>query len=144
LYYGSGEKIRHTFGHTAPEHFREKIENWLKYNRRMTVIRVDSMVGIPRGPDIPIVGRFKLSEIANMYQTPIAFEFLSGRTYDFKGNKTVWIKEQRSGWDRRQATAQLCLFADGIPRVKVLLIFHGDPAGDSRRRKEEKLYDSRV
>ena len=52
----------------------------------------------------PLVGRFKLLEIANIDQTPIAFEFLSGCTYNFKGAKTVWIKEQRSSWDQRQAT----------------------------------------
>jgi hypothetical protein len=79
-----------------------------------------------------------------MDQTPIGFEFLSGRTYDFKGVKTVWVKEQRSGWDRRQATLQVCVFADGIKRCGALLIYHGDPVGDSRRRAEEKLYDKRV
>jgi hypothetical protein len=69
---------------------------------------------------------------------------LSGRTYDNKGAKSVWIKEQRSGWDRRQATLQVCVFADGIMRVRPLLIFHGNPVGDSRRRAEEKLYDKGV
>src|SRR5437870_2965143 len=79
-----------------------------------------------------------------MDQTPIAFEFLSGRTYDFKGNKTVWITEQRSGWDCRQATVQVCVYADGIQRCQPLLIFHGNPLGDSRRRAEEKLYGKGV
>ena len=79
-----------------------------------------------------------------MDQTPIGFEFLSGRTYDFKGAKTVWVKEQRSGWDRRQATLQVCVFADGNKRCQPLLIYYGDPVGDSRRRAEEKLYDKRV
>ena len=65
------------------------------------VIREGFNIGIPRSLSIPLVGRFKLLEIANMDQTPIAFEFLSGRTYDFKGSKTIWVKEQRSGWDRR-------------------------------------------
>jgi hypothetical protein len=69
---------------------------------------------------------------------------LSGCTYDFKGAKTIWVKEQRSGWDRRQATLQVCVFADGIMRCKPLLIFHGDPDGDSRRCKEAKLYDPGV
>lgn len=126
-----------------PEDFRPKIEQWLKFNRRNTIIGPGSVVGKGRIPG-PTVGRFKLSEIANMDQTPIAFEFLSGRTYDQKGAKTIWIKEQRSGWDRRQATLQVCVYADGVRRCKPLLIFHGDPVGDSRRRKEEKLYDKGV
>jgi hypothetical protein len=40
------------------------------------VIRVDSICGIPRGPTIITIGRFKLSEIGNMDQSPLAFEFL--------------------------------------------------------------------
>ena len=46
---------------------------------------------------MPYIRHFKLSEIANIDQTPIAFKFLSGKTYDFKGSKTVWLKEARSG-----------------------------------------------
>jgi hypothetical protein len=57
------------------------------------VIKPNSDCGIPHGLDIPTVGQFKLSEIANIDQTPIAFEFLSGRTYNYKGAKIVWIKE---------------------------------------------------
>jgi hypothetical protein len=126
------------------EDFRDKIVAWPQFNRRNTIKNIDSDCGILRSIDTPLVGRFKLSEIANMDQTPISFEFLSSRTYDFKGVKTVWVKEQRSGWDRRQATLQVCVFADGIKRCQPLLIYHGDPIGDSRRRAEEKLYDKRV
>jgi hypothetical protein len=54
------------------------------------------------------------------------------------------MKEQRSGWDQRQATLQVCVFADRVRRCKLLLIFHRDPVGDSRRCKEEKLFDQRV
>jgi hypothetical protein len=53
------------------------------------VILLISDYGIARIPEVPIVGRFKLSQIANMDQTPIVFEFLSGRTYDFKGASTI-------------------------------------------------------
>jgi hypothetical protein len=127
-----------------PEDFREKIENWLKFNCRNTIVNPTSDCGIQCSISTPLVGRFKLSEIANIDQTPIAFEFLSGRTYDFKGAKTIWIKEQRSGWDRRQATLQVIVYADGENRCKPLLIFHGEPIGDSRRRAEVKLYDPGV
>jgi hypothetical protein len=100
----------------APEDYREKIENWLKFNRHNTIKIENSNCGIDQELSVQTVGRFKLSKIANIDQTPIAFDFLSSRTYDFKGNKTVWIKEQRSGWDHRQATLQVCVFADGIQR----------------------------
>jgi hypothetical protein len=68
---------------------------------------------LPRGPSVPVVGRFKLSEIANMDQTPLAFDFIGSRTYESTGAKTVFQKESRSGWDKRQCTLQLAVFADG-------------------------------
>jgi hypothetical protein len=93
--------------------------------------------------------QFKLSEIANMDQTPISFEFLDRKTYASAGSKTVWVKTARSGWDKRQATLQIVLHADGELRCKPLLIFHGkgDRKGkptDSRLKKEYKRYDPRV
>ena len=128
----------------SPADFHNKIVAWLQFNRRNTIKNIDSDCGLPRSIDTPLVGRFKLSEIANMNQMPIGFEFLSNRTYDFKGAKTVWLKEQRSGWDQRQATLQVCVFANGIKRCQPLLIYHGDPIGDSRCSVEEKLYNKRV
>jgi hypothetical protein len=53
------------------------------------VIQEGSNIGIPYSLSIPLVGWFKLLEIANIDQTPIAFEFLSSQTYDFKGSKTI-------------------------------------------------------
>jgi hypothetical protein len=53
-----------------------------------------------------------------MDQTPIAFEFLSERTYTEKGAKTIWIKEQCSSWDRQQAILQVYVYADRIRRCK--------------------------
>ena len=60
-----------------------------------------------------------------MDQTPIAFEFLNSRTYDTKGVRTVFVKQTGLGWDWRQATLQILVYANGIQRCKPLLIFHG-------------------
>jgi hypothetical protein len=84
-----------------------------------------------------------------MDQTPIAFEFLSKKTYHTKGEKTVFYKQARSGWDRRQATLQIVVHADRKPRCKPLSIFHGQsdrkqhPKWPSLK-AEYKLYDKRV
>ena len=70
--------------------FCKKVTAWLQFNRQQTIIIKDfSDVGLPRGKEVLLVGCFKLSEIANMDQTPIGFEFLSSRIYDFKGAKTI-------------------------------------------------------
>ena len=71
-------------------------------------------------------GEFELRNIANMDQTPLPFDLNSGKTYANKGSKTVWCRSVgRSGTDKRQATVQLTVYADGRPRVKLLVIFRG-------------------
>jgi len=87
------------------------------------------------------VGRFKKCHIYNMDQTPLPFEFGGGRTYATKGSRTVWVKEMRSGWDKRQATGQFCVCACGHPHVDPLVMFRGKPGvGDARRKAEFKKY----
>ena len=70
-----------------------------------------------------MVGIYKLGNIANMDQTPLPFDFLCGKTYSIGGAKTVWVKGTGSGLDKRQVTVQLCIFADGIARVKPMIVF---------------------
>jgi len=98
-----------------PENYHEKVQSWLQYNWCQTVIWTDktSVVGLPCEPNVPVVGHFNLSEIGNMNQTPLAFDFLGSWTYDTKDAKTVFQKETWSGWDKWQCTLQVCVFADG-------------------------------
>ena len=111
----------------------------------MTVILPDSDCGIPRDPSVPLVGRYKLSEIANMDQSPLPFELQKGRTYATKGSKTVTLRAARNGWEKRQCTLQIIVFADGIARCKPLLMFHGKPTSKDRRRiAEMKKYNPGV
>jgi len=61
-----------------------------------------------------------------MDQTPLTFEYLNGRSYNQQGEKTIWVQgSQQSGWEKRQATIQLTIFADAVPRVKPLIFFRG-------------------
>ena len=56
----------------------------------MLVIRKGTLIiSIPHGPDVLVIGRIKLLEICNMDQSPLPFEFLKGRTYAKKGEKTI-------------------------------------------------------
>ena len=117
----------------VPEDYKEKIVNWLQFNRRAQA-----------------KFNFELSEIANMHQTLIAFEFLDNKTYDTNGVKTVFVKQTGSGWDRPQVTLQILVHADGIQTCKPLLIFHGKNQDYRQKPKwsslyqEYNLYDSRV
>jgi hypothetical protein len=64
----------------VPGDYKDKITSWLQFNRRAQAR-----------------SNFKLLEIANMDQTPIAFEFLDKRTYDTIGIRTVFLKQTGSG-----------------------------------------------
>jgi hypothetical protein len=51
------------------------------------------------------------------------------------------VKKERSDWNKRQATLQLCLHANGLLHTKPLLMFKGLlGTGDVRRRREMKRY----
>ncbi|KAF7888121.1 uncharacterized protein EAF02_002662 [Botrytis sinoallii] len=93
-----------------------------------------------------ILGRFLLSDITNMDQTPLGFEFGSSeRTYDHTGNKTALLKGGKGGWENWQATLQNLVSADGVPRCKPLLIFKGaEGVGPSTRRAEARKYHKGV
>jgi hypothetical protein len=110
----------------------------------MTVILPGSDCGKDCGPEVKTVSQFKLCHITNMDQTLLPFEDLDGRTYNKKGEKTVWLKEHRSGWNKRQCTLQLCAHADRIPQTRPLIMFKGSEVGDSRRCAEEKRYSKDV
>jgi hypothetical protein len=64
----------------VPADYKDKITSWLQFNQHAQA-RFD----------------FKLLEIANIDQTPISFEFLSGRMYDTTGVRTVFVKQTGSG-----------------------------------------------
>ena len=79
-----------------------------------------------------------------MDQTPLPFEYLSGRTYNQRGKKTIWVQaSQQSGWEKRQATIQLTIFADAVPGVKPLIFFRGQGVGATVV-AEQQQYDPRV
>jgi len=111
------------------------LANFARFNRRNSQIQ---------DGDIPAtIGRYRLRNICNMDQTPLPFEFLSGQTYNTKGEKTVWIKGATSGWDKRHATLQLTVFANGGNYVKPLIFYRGKGLGPGVLR-EMREYDPRV
>lgn len=102
-----------------PNHYRILIQKWLQFNRR------NSQVCTHMRDYKYEVGHFDFSHIVNMDQTPFPFEYITGKTYAHKGNKIIWVKSKKSGWDKRQATLVPTVFADGVVRGKPLILFRG-------------------
>jgi hypothetical protein len=124
-----------------PSDYTNAIINWMRYNRRNSQLRPDNDLGLGDHP--ADVGRYRLQNICNMDQTPLPFEYLDGKTYNQAGDSTIWVQQSQSGWDKRQATVQLTVFADGISRVQPLIFFRGKGIGVAVL-AEMKLYDPRV
>lgn len=123
-----------------PGEYIEKVNSFLQFIRR------NSQPTNPPPPKLRHImqpNRFHASCIMNMDETPIPFEYLDGHTYDIRGNKTIGGKSERSGWDKRQATLILYIFADGSAPIKPKLIFHGKPDG-RQFDKEGHLYSKDI
>src|SRR5579862_6686145 len=88
------------------------------------------------------LGSYTLDTIYNMDQTPLPFDFNNGKTYENVGSKSVQAKCTSSGLDKRQATVQLCIRADGINDVRPTIIFRG--TGQRVKKAETRQYDKNV
>lgn len=134
-----------------PEELQGFVNNWLCFFRRVCIRTellplVEDMPGasgllrisatLPRELQGP-VHRFELHLIMNMDETPLPFELTSTHTYAPTGLNTISIKQIRSGWGKRQATAVIWISADG-QIVSIMLIFHGEGTVKS---KEQHLYE---
>jgi len=109
--------------------------NRLRFNRRNSQPRLTMFLEtVLQTP----VSRFEESNICNLDETPIPFEYWEGKTYDIVGEKTIWAKASQNGWDRRQASLVLCVFADGAPRVSPTIIFRGK--GERLGREQEQYH----
>jgi len=106
----------------VPVEYQALVLNWLRFNRRNSQPRLTPFLETVLQP---LVSRFLESNICNLDETPIPYEYLEGKTYDVKGEKTIWAKQSQNGWDKRQASLVLCVFADGVPRVPPMVIFRG-------------------
>ena len=81
-------------------------------------------------------GIYQTKDIANMDQTPLPFVFDDGKTYADKGSSEVWCVSGSSGLDKRQCSVQLTIFADGVSRVRPLVIFPGNGLRITRKEQE--------
>ena len=70
-------------------------------------------------------GRWTPKNRYNIDQVPLPFVVDQEKTYDVTGNKQVWVSQPSSGLDKRQATLQLCIGAEGDQHVKPAIVFRG-------------------
>ena len=86
-------------------------------------------------------GRWLPTNRWNVDQVPLPFINEQATTYADKGSKAVWVAQPSSGLDKRQATLQLMIRAEGEQTVKPTVVFRG--AGKVSLAEAEE-YDKRV
>ena len=77
-----------------------------------------------------------------MDQILIRFVLDDSTKYADKGSDEIWCATCASGLNKRQCTAQLTIFGDGVSRVRPLLLFRGK--GLRMSKKEKKQWDKKV
>ena len=80
-------------------------------------------------------GRFPADHIFHQDQIPLPFVLHSDRTLNQVGEPVFIFQPNGSGLDKRQATIQLCIRAEGDQCVRIALIFRGE---GKRLKSEEK------
>jgi hypothetical protein len=148
-------------GKKLPQDYRRPVTNFLRFCRRnshpdhravaATPLRADVQPYV-LFPELPppsgqtflpdLIGTLFPGLICNMDQTPMPFEFLTDRTYVPTGTDAVQIKCTHPGWEKRQATLMLTVFADGVACIPPIIIFHG--LSDSERQQPRNSRQQRI
>ena len=101
-------------GKETVQRFHRNLRASLKTTRRRKNARLDCKYG-----------RWLPQNRYNVDQVPLSFVIDQDKTYEVKGSEQVWVSQPSSGLDKRQATLQLCIRAEGQQNVKSAIVFRG-------------------
>lgn len=111
----------------------ERIEDIKKFHRWLLLDLQQS------NPQIcPIYGRFPADHMFHMDQIPLPFALDCKRSLNAKGDPVFILMPRGSGLDKRQATIQLTIRAEGPQIVRCAIIFRG--YGKRISAEERQLY----
>ena len=101
-------------GKETIQRFHRDIRTSLKTTRRRHTTQPDGKYG-----------RWLPQNRYNVGQVPLPFVIEQDKTNEVKGSDQVWVSQPSSGLDKRQATLQLCIRAEGPQNVKPAVVFRG-------------------
>ena len=108
------KKISANDGRERIQKFHRNLRNAVNSRRRRSNSSLDAKYG-----------RWLPKNRYNVDQVPLPFVVDQDKTYDVTGNKQVWVSQPSTGLDKRQATLQLCIRAEGEQNVKPAIVFRG-------------------
>ena len=133
-----------TYNKMLPSEYYRFALSFFRFIRRVSILTENDIQ--LRGLYLSMVlltNRFRMVMIINLDETPLPFHLGSDSSYNFKGEKTITTRVEKSGWDKRQATVLLIINADGSWLLNPLVIFKGEKDRDLLK-KESDLYDPDV
>ena len=92
--------------------FHQNLRKSVKSKRRRNNSAIDSKYG-----------RWLPKNRYNIDQVPLPFVIDQDKTYDLTGNTQVRVSQPSTGLDKRQATLQLCIRAEGEQNIKPAIVF---------------------
>eukprot|EP00794_Sanderia_malayensis_P014737 gene14737-16272_t len=117
-------------GRETLQRLHKELRRSIKSTRRRRNLQPDSKYG-----------RWLPEHRHNVDQVPLPFVIGQERTYENYGSKQVWVSQPSFGFDKRQATLQLCIKASGSQTVKPAIVFRGK----GKINQQEKLqYDKDI
>ena len=117
-------------GRETIQHFHRNLRKALKTRKRRNNAALDSKYG-----------RWLPHNRYNIDQVPLPFVIDQDKTYEVKGSEQVWVSQPSSGLDKRQATLQFCIRAEGEQNLKPVTVFRGK---GNVRADEKAEYDGGV
>ncbi|KAL7975382.1 DDE superfamily endonuclease domain-containing protein [Trichoderma sp. SZMC 28014] len=117
--------------------------NWLQHIRTISNEKVPAKINIDVNSRASPPRRFEKSHILNLDEAPLSHRDLVGYTYKSTEAYTNNSSLETSNLGNHYASLVLCIFADGIHRIKPVVIFHGPTDGDDYE-EEGRLYSTDV
>lgn len=114
----------------------QRLPKIIKFHRATRQLQQSQVQGV--GERHHVYGRFSPERMYHMDQVPLPFALVTNRTLNAKG-KPVYIQLPKgSGLDKRQATLQVTIRAQGAQHVRLALIFRG--SGKQVNKRERLVY----
>lgn len=103
---------------SVSEDYRNLIVNRMWFNRCHSPLQFSVEIALHDA-----IGHYYLTDIWNLNETPLPFEYLSGRTYNPIESKPILVTDTQGGWDKPEASLVLCVFVDWVNRIPSMITF---------------------
>ena len=119
-----GSKALNIDAESVLDELQTPVKGHLKRSKWQSKVFIEeSARSLPQRTENKLQTLGSLDSSTSQMLTRLLFHF-DGEMYSDTGGKRVRVRGASSGLEKRQCTVQVTLFADGVPQVKPMVIFH--------------------